>query len=70
MPHRLWYVCVGGDEVITTDIDRTKRIFRRRGWVSRFFKANRICAEDFVLLEQLGPYDYRISRAEAQREVA
>jgi hypothetical protein len=52
-----------GSEVIETDIDRTKNVFRKRGWVTRFFDENRIQAGDRVLLEQLEPYLYRLSRA-------
>jgi DNA polymerase III subunit epsilon len=54
-----------GSEVVETDIVRDKHIFRRRGWVRQFFSAARVTAGDRVLLEQLGPYMYRVSRAEA-----
>lgn len=37
-----------GDDVVNTDIDRTKNILRKRGW-SKFFDANRIQAGDRVL---------------------
>jgi hypothetical protein len=53
-----------GDEVVDTDIVRDKNIFRRRGWVRQFFSDARISAGDRVLLEQLEPYLYRVSRAE------
>jgi hypothetical protein len=53
------------DEVVETDIVRDKHIFRRRGWVRKFFSADRITAGERVLLEQLEPYLYRVSRAEA-----
>ena len=61
-----------GNEAVDTDIDRSKVIFRRRSWVARFLKENRIRAGDHVLLEQLGPYLYRVSKTqvlphEAQR---
>ena len=49
-----------GDESVETDI--VKHIFRRRGWVSRFFSANQIKAGDQILLEQLDPYQYRVSK--------
>ena len=52
-----------GAEVVETDIDRTKNIFRKRGWVARFFDEGRIQAGDRVLLEQLEPYLYRVSKA-------
>jgi hypothetical protein len=51
-----------GGEAVDTDIDRSKHIFRRRGWVARFFNEGRIQAGDQVLLEQLEPYLYRVSR--------
>jgi hypothetical protein len=53
-----------GRESVETDIDRTKTIFRRWSWVGRFFKENCIRAGDQVMLEQLEPYLYRVSRAE------
>jgi len=57
-------VCVyWGDDRVDTDIVRDKHMFRRRGWVRRFFEANRIAAGDRVLLEQLGPYVCRVSKA-------
>jgi hypothetical protein len=52
-----------GKEEVETDIDRAKRLFRKRGWVGRFFSENRIQAGDRVLLEQIEPYLYRVSRA-------
>ncbi len=51
-----------GDEVFETDIVRPKNIFRCRKW-GQFFDANRIQAQDRILLEQLTPYLYRISKA-------
>jgi hypothetical protein len=55
-------------EAVDTDVVREKNIFRRRGWVRRFFDANRIAAGDRVCLEQLEPYLYRVSRAEVPAE--
>ena len=52
-----------GNEVVETDIDRTKNIFRKRGWIARFFDENRVQANDRVLLEQIEPYLYRVSKA-------
>jgi len=48
-------------KVVHTDIDREKRIFRKRAWVRQFFTVNRTRAGHRVVLEQLGPYRYRIS---------
>ena len=50
-----------GTEVVDTDIDREKRIFRQRAWVREFFSENRMVAGDRVWLEQLEPYLYRVS---------
>jgi len=50
------------DQFVETDIVR-RRIFRRRGWLRRFFASNRITAGDRVLLEQIEPYVYRLSKA-------
>ena len=52
-----------GSAVVDTDIDRTRNIFRKRGWVGEFFGANRILAGDRILLEQIEPYLYRVSKA-------
>jgi hypothetical protein len=51
-----------GNEFVETDIGRTKNIFRKRGWVAQFFDANRIQPNDRVLLEQIEPYIYRVSK--------
>ncbi len=51
------------DQSVETDVVRDKNIFRRRGWVGRFFAANRITAGDRVLLEQMEPYVFRVSKA-------
>lgn len=53
-----------GRGLALTDIDRTKHIFRKRGWVGKFFDAYRVQPGDLVLLEQLGPYEYRIAVAD------
>lgn len=50
-----------GNEVFETDIVRPKNIFRCRKW-RRFYDANRIQVGDQLLLEQLNPYLYRVSR--------
>jgi ribonuclease HI len=57
-----------GSETVETDIDGTKKIFRKRGWVRRFFQANGFRPGDRVLLEQLEPYVYRVSRLAADAE--
>jgi hypothetical protein len=58
-----------GNETVDTDIDATKRMFRGRGWVAKFFKENRIAAGDEVMLERTGPYCFRVSKV-ARRATA
>jgi hypothetical protein len=53
-----------GSQIVTTDIVRKRNFFRQRSWMRRFVLENRLVAGDRVLLEQLGPYSYRISKAE------
>jgi hypothetical protein len=50
---------------VETDIDGTKNSFRKRRWLARFFKESGIQVGDRVLLEQLAPYVYQISKVEA-----
>jgi len=51
-----------GGKPVETDIVADKHIFRRRQWVGQFFEANRIVPGDRVLLEQMEPYLYRVSK--------
>jgi hypothetical protein len=60
---RLVRILWGGGSV-DTDIVCDKQIFRRRGWVAKFFAKYRIEAGDSVLLERLEPYLYRLSRVD------
>jgi hypothetical protein len=52
-----------GNQVVETDIVGDKKIFRKRGWMARFYEANRLQPGDKVLLEQVSPYVYRLSAA-------
>ena len=52
----------GGATVVMTDLDSSKRFFRKRGWVSSFFQSNGIVAGDVVRVDEVGPYCYRVSR--------
>lgn len=45
----------------TTDVVGKRKIFRKRAWVRRFFIAHNLAAGDQVILEQLGPYSYRVA---------
>jgi hypothetical protein len=50
-----------GSGQVNTDVVRDKRIFRKRGWLRRFFADNSLAPGDRVVLERLGPYSYRVS---------
>lgn len=52
----------GGMTVAMTDLDGSKRFFRKRSWVSGFFQQNGIVAGDIVTVEEMGSYSYRIRR--------
>lgn len=51
----------GGSEVVTTDLDGAKRFFRKRGWIREFFALHRVTAGDVVAVEEVGPYQYRLT---------
>lgn len=51
-----------GADLVETDIDQTKRVFRKRGLIRRYFKKYRLAAGHRVLLEQLGPYSFQVSK--------
>ena len=55
-----------GREIVETDIVRDKKIFRKRGWIGRFYKDYRVQPGDCLLLEQLSPYVYRVSLVAAE----
>lgn len=50
-----------GGGVVMTDLDGSKRFFRRRAWVSKFFRSNEAVAGDQVKVEETGLYAYRVS---------
>jgi hypothetical protein len=50
----------GGSAPVSTDLDGSKRIFRARGWIKAFFELSDARAGDTVLVEQTGPYAYRL----------
>jgi len=50
----------GGDP-ITTDIDGSKKFFRSRGWIRDFFRLNKVAAGDKVVVDELAPYQYRVT---------
>ncbi len=51
----------GGPESVRTDIDGKKKFFRARSWIGAFYKLNRAEAGDFVVIEEVGSYRYRVS---------
>jgi hypothetical protein len=55
-----------GEQCVETDVVRQRQIFRRRGWMRQFFAVNQVKSGERVLLEQLGPYVYRLSKVEGQ----
>ncbi|MCA0405123.1 MAG: hypothetical protein LCH39_03100 [Proteobacteria bacterium] len=50
----------GGGEPVQTDLDGSKKFFRARGWIGTFFKQNRAKAGDRVIIDETGPYRYRV----------
>lgn len=48
----------GGGTVVMTDLDGTKRFFRKRGWIREFFARHGARAGDLVMVEEIGPYSY------------
>jgi hypothetical protein len=52
-----------GREVVTTDIDETKAIFRERGAVRRFFEEEGVQEGDFLLIERVKERTYCVSKA-------
>ena len=51
----------GGDSVVMTDLDGTKKLFRKRGWIREFFERYGVRAGDDVIVEEIAPYSYRVS---------
>ncbi len=51
----------GGPSPVQTDLDGAKRFFRARGWVKGFFENNSAAAGDMVVVEEIRPYNYRVS---------
>ncbi|PQO24902.1 hypothetical protein C2I36_00470 [Rhodobacteraceae bacterium WD3A24] len=51
----------GGRSPAITDIDGTKKLFRKRRWVGDFFEQNGARAGDQVRIDALGPYGYKVS---------
>lgn len=50
----------GGGTVVMTDLDGTKRFFRKRAWIREFFARHGASAGDTVMVEEIAPYSYRV----------
>lgn len=59
----------GGPLREVTDLDGRKKFFRKRAWVREFFSTNRVVAGDIVVVQQLAPYEYRVSVERGASEV-
>lgn len=57
----------GSGAPISTDLDGSKRFFRARGWIRNFFELNDAQAGDTVLVDQTGPYAYRLRLSKKNR---
>ena len=50
-------------EIVSTDIDETKAIFRERGAIRKMFKDDNVQEGDLILIERLQARSYRVSKA-------
>ena len=48
-------------EAVLTDIDGTKNIFRKRGWVGKMFKDFDAKEGDLVVIEKISESDFKVS---------
>lgn len=55
-----------GDEELETDIDGTKNIFRKRGWVGAMFRRANAKLGDYVLIKKQddGSYEIGVGKSE------
>ena len=52
-----------GADVVNTDTDHAKGIFRERGAIRRLFENEQVIEGDLILIERVKPRHYRISKA-------
>ena len=52
-----------GADLVDTDIDETKAIFRERGAIRRLFENEGVVEGDLILIERTKPRSYRVSKA-------
>ncbi len=50
----------GLGEPVSTDVAGDKKIFRKRAWVGKFFKAHSLSTGSRVVVERTGPYRFHI----------
>ena len=46
---------------VKTPAGTWKGIIRKRGWIREFFALHRVTAGDVVAVEEVGPYQYRLT---------
>lgn len=51
----------GDGAVVMTDLDGSKKFFRKRAWIREFFERNGARAGDMVTVEEVAPYSYRVA---------
>ena len=51
----------GAGDIVMTDLDGKKKLFRKRGWIREFFSRNHTRPGDMVAIEQIDAYSYRLS---------
>ena len=52
-----------GSDVVQTDIDQSKAIFRNRSAIRRFFEAESLQEGDLVLIERISDRSFALSKA-------
>ena len=56
----------GGVSPAITDLDGTKKFFRKRAWIRQFFELNRVVAGSAISIEQTSKYHYRVRVADSE----
>lgn len=51
----------GGGAVVMTDLDGSKKFFRKRAWIREFFERNGARAGDVVTVDEVAPFSYRVA---------
>jgi hypothetical protein len=53
-------LCIGTGDLVDTDIDGTKYLFRERAWTRRFFHVHSLVPGDQVIIECTGQHTYHL----------